>query len=437
MDDATAVVRACDLAAIVDGMSDFIDTHLHLRIDVPGRLQPDRLQRALLALTHGLPELAGRFERRWWRSRWHIDPDPHWHIEEVEVSSAEAAELRERTLYAEPFEPHDTLPVRAVLLHMPEHDRLLLRVSHLLADGGGSKNLCYRIARAYRAVGDDPSWNEPPVPSPHFVVRLLRAFRWRRLPAMLLALAKEAWDNRPMRPIHVPMGGPGPSTAHYRALHLQPARVERMRARWKARGVTLNDLALAAFTRAVVLAFPEASAARSHAAVVATADLRQYEPAALDVCNHSSLRPLVLRRLPLPAPEQTVAAVRRVTRGWKASMTSLLQCIPAGMVAAVTPHAFGRWAVSLLLHRGRRISGACTGLTNIGPIRAEDLDFGDGPCIAARVTSPVAHPYMLIAAVTGCAGALDFTVGYRSPQVEHDAIRRLVQVLDRELAALE
>jgi NRPS condensation-like uncharacterized protein len=431
-------LTACPLSALVDGMGAHIDTHLHVRIDVPGRLDPERLRRAVEVVSQRLPELAGRFEPRWWRSRWNIDPDPDWELDELELGSPEAADLRERSLYGEPFEPHEALPLKGLLLHLPEHDRLLLRVSHLLADGGGTKNLCYRLARAYRGLGGDPAWVEPPVPRAHITLRMLRIVQWRRLPAMVVGALDEIAANRPMRAIHVPMGPDSSSTAHYRELHLEPARVQRLRERWKPGGITLNDVALSAFMRAVVMAFPEANAQRTHAALVATNDMRLYENApGLDVCNHSGLRPLVIRRLPLPAPEDSLALVRRATRRWKAGMTGLLLALPVGMLASVIPHAWGRALVDRLLSRFRRVQGACTGLTNIGPIRAEDLDFGDGPCLAARVTVPLPRPYMLIGALTGCNGSLDFTVGYRSPQVAHEDARRLMETLDRELMALE
>jgi NRPS condensation-like uncharacterized protein len=430
-------VTADPFAAAVDGMGDHIDTHLHVRVDVPGRLVAPRLRRALEVLARSVPALGAHFERRWWRCRWQLDPAPDWRIDEHHDVSHDAAEEHEATLYAEPFEPHTSLPVRMVLLHLPEHDRLLLRVSHLLADGGGTKNLCYRIAQCYRMVGDDPAWVCPPVPHPHPLPRLISCFELRRLPAMIRGALEELFDNRPMRPMLVPMGPPGPGVARFRALHLPAARVARLRERWRARGVTLNDLAIAAFTRAVVLCFPESNAQRTHAALVATADLRQYHPPLRDVCNYSALRPLVFGRLPLPAPEDNLARVVATTGPWKRGRTGVLLGIPAMAVLSILPHAI----IRAFLHRflGRLITpeGACTGLTNIGPIDDAALDFGDGPCTAAMVISPLAPTPTMIAAVTGCAGALDFTVAFRDPQLDPARAQQLIEAVDRELAALE
>ncbi len=425
------------ISNIVDGIHTLTDTHLHVRIDVPNRLDPEGIQAALRALSGALPELAGRFERRWWRSRWILDPEPRWPLEEREVEDEERAEALERELFERPFEPFGTLPLTVVLLHLPEHDRLLLRVNHLLADGGGTKNLCYRIAECYRMLSDDPGWVPSPIRPGLFALRVLRSGQLRRLPWALLNLCHELAANRPMRLIHAPMGSGGPSTAHYEALHLPAERVLRLRRRWKAQGVTLNDLALAAFSRALVLCFPQANARSTHAALVATADLRQYAPPVHDVCNYSVLRPIVFQRLPLPDPTRFVASVHSAARVWKEGQVGALLAAPLTPLFHLLPHAWSRSLVAKLLRRGPSGPRACAALTNIGPIDAEALDFGGGPARAARVLTPVAHAPMLIAALTGCAGTLDFSVGYREPQLSRTDALRLVATLDRELSALE
>ena len=432
-------IVADPFAAAVDAMGEHIDTHLHVRIDVPGRLEAPRLHQALSALARGVPELGARFERRWWRSRWVLDPTPAWRIDERHAVTPQTAEQHEASLYAEPFEPRGQLPVRMELLHLPEHDRLLLRVSHLLADGGGTKNLCYRLAHCYRELSNEAAGLQPAelVPHPHPLGRLLASLKLRLLPAMVVGALQELFDNRPMHPMRVPMGPSGPGEARFLALHLPSSRVNRLRARWRADGVTLNDLVIAAFTRAVVLCFPEENSRRSHAALVVTADLRQYRQPLRDVCNYSSLRPLVSGRLPLPAAEDNLARVLRATRAWKAGQTGILLGVPVMLVATCLPHAFTRAFLTRFLARLVTPAGACTGLTNIGPIDAQALDFGHGPCAAARVLSPLAPTPTMITALTGCAGALDFSIAYREPQLDSADAQRLMDGMDRELAALE
>ncbi len=435
---ATRPLVAADVyAAAVDGVSAISDTHLHVRVDVPGRLDAERLLAAIAALSRSVPALAARFRRGWWRAYWVPDPDPRWDLQEYhDVSSVQAEEI-EACLYALPFVACGELPLRLRLLHMDGHDRLLLRVNHLLGDGGGTKNLCYLLARTYRELGTNPAWSPPPQRVPQPLLRMLRSMRLSRLPALILGALDEIIANRPMRPFLVPMDGNGSGTNRLASLHLPPSRVDRLRAKWRGQGVTLNDLALSAFSRAVVRAFPQVNATCSHASFVVTADLRQYRPPTLDVSNFSSLRPLSLGRLPLPGPREQLRRVLRATRTWKAGQTGLLLATSSIAMVSILPYAWiqrvVRFFLGLLLGR----KGGFIALTNIGPIQARLLDFGHGPCLAARVASPIASPPMLIAALTGCAGALDFTLGYREPLLARSAVRRLLDALDKELAALE
>jgi len=78
------------------------------------------------------------------------------------------------------------------------------------------------------------------------------------------------------------------------SLHLPAARVARLQARWRPRGVTLNDIFCSALCRAVVLAFPEANARRSHAWLLVTGDLRRSLP---DDVDPSHLPPAHLGRI--------------------------------------------------------------------------------------------------------------------------------------------
>ncbi len=427
---------ASPYAAGVDGLGVIADTDLHVCIDLPGRLELPRLRAALVATAAGVPELAGRLERRWWRYRWQLDPQPDWDLREHHrVDSQQARELELR-LFDLPFEPTTALPIRLWLLHMEDGDRLLLRISHLLADGGGSKNLCYRVAEAYRRLDAEPGWRPQPQRLPHPVRRLLRCLRWRQLPALLLGWLDELWDNRPMRPLFVPMGSDTSGQKRFELLHLSAERVSRLRARWSPQGVTLNDLALAAFTRAVQASFPEPNSQRSHAVLVVTGDLRKHEQPQLDVCNFSAIRPLELGSLPLGEPVDHLQQLARTTARWKRGGAGLMGFSVGIIGLSLLPHALIRGFFTTALRAIRATQKGTAALTNIGPIQAELLDFGRGPCRAAWVAAPVAHPPMMITALTGCAGALDFTVAYQTPALAPEQARRLLAAFDRELDAL-
>ncbi|MFH1468295.1 MAG: hypothetical protein ABIO70_28160 [Pseudomonadota bacterium] len=421
--------------AAVEGINVLADTHLHVVIDVPGRLDAALLRRALQAVSRDVPELGAVLERRISGPRWVAQADPSWEIlERCGVGESEAA-IEEADLYALPFEPYGALPLRARLLHLAERDRLLLRVSHLLADGGGCKNLCYRLAAACAAIAagrPPPRW---PNPRPNPLLRLLRSLRLRALPWSLLDLLDDLLVNRLLRPACPPFEVGLRGEARCARLHLPTARVAHLRARRRAPRPTVNDLMLAAFSRALAAVEPAGSGARA-VQVIATSDLRLLEGGADDVCNYSALRPFDLGRLPLPAPEEHLARVMRATSLWKRGRPGLLASIIAIGTASLLPRSLAARLVHGLLGGMVRLQGRGVALTNIGPIDAARLDFGGGPCLAAHVKAPPARPPMLIAAVTGCAGALDLTVAYTVPGHPEEAVAALLAATEQELEAL-
>jgi NRPS condensation-like uncharacterized protein len=424
-----ASLPAGDFPAIVDSVGTIGDTHLHAAVDLPGRLDAGRLRDALERLALELPELRSRFAPGWWSSRWIPDPDADWTIEEHADLTPEQAVRLEDELFALPFERLPALPLQLRLLHLPDRDRLLARISHLLADGGGVKALLYRLAAACR--GDDAP---PPPRPPHPLWRLLRSIRPLRLPWLLWGLVREVTPP-PRRVLAPPMapGPAGPSGCEW--LHLPADRVARLKARWKPEGITLNDVAMAALTRALDVSYPDLPADRL--SLVVTTDFRQYERPRDDVCNYSNLRPLHLTRRPAGAPAEHVAEVARRSRAWKRGSTGLLAALSLVELALVLPNALLHGFAVRLLDVAFLRSGGCVALTNIGPIDAERLDFGTGRCLGARIAAPIGHRPLLLTALTGCDGALDFSVTFREGALPRSEVRRLVAAVDAELSRLQ
>lgn len=453
--------RAATVTALVDGLGAVADSHLHVRIDLEGRVGAALLRRALRALSQVIPELGATFERGFWGARWVLRQDPTWEIREVaDVDEAQALRL-ERALFGLPFQPTGTLPLRAWLLHGPEHDVLLLRVSHLLADGGGTKNLCYRLAEACRELARDPDWRPPAHPVPNVIFRLARAragcglrgawaeavdvFRSEKKRPRLWVDTRDAPPRSPLSPLleglegeGTPPAPAGEPTTDFVLLHLPASRVERLRERYRGQGITLNDLALAAMTRAMDRCFGGEDRAGHHVTLLVTSDLRRYEdPPRHDVSNFSNLRPLVTGVLPCPSVPENLRRVVHATRLWKAGATGLFATRLLLLMLVGLPHGIFRWMVGGVLQRVLLRDRGITALTNIGPLVAHRLDFGHGPCRHARVLAPVARgDGLLITALTGCRGALDLSIAYKTPWQDRAALERLRDVFDEELSLL-
>jgi len=413
----------------VEGIAVLALERLQVTVDLPGPIDAERLRRAIRETTRSVPELAGRFQPRFWRSSWVASDPPVWKVEEA--SDGAAADAVEQQRFAMPFDHADPLVVTVV--HREGGDRIVAQVSHLLGDGGGTKELMYRIAAAYRrdAAGEPPP---EPVPRPgHPLWRLLRGVRITRLPMYLLGVFEQFWALRPSTGSDVPMARVEDPVARCARLHLPAGRIERLKARWKGDGVTVNDLLLAAFARALQ-ALDDGPPGEIN--LVVTADLRQLLDQPAHVENLSALHSLRLGTRPLPPPAEMVARVRALTRRWKETGLGLATAIYSVMLAAALPARWLTRMVAALVSSGPPARVSRIVLTNMGPIDEARLDFGHGPCTAAYILPPLGHHPALIAGATGCCGAVDLTVAYREPALPREAVEDLVQAVDRELVVL-
>ena len=431
-------IPALPLVTVVEAIGAVAVPVLHVGIDVSGRLAAARLSRAVEAVACTVPELAGRAEIGRWSPRWVLDEVPAWPVEEHDDVSAAQADALERALFGRPFQSLGSRPLDVVLVHGPEHDRVLLRVNHLLADGGGTKELAYRIAQAYRRVGDEPGWRPEPTTRRSPLRRLVGLLRPWHAASYLAGFVDQVWAViAPGAGLRAGMQPVEAGVARAGRLRVDAARVEQLKARWRDQGVTLNDLLLAAFGRALDRCFGDAAGQRPCVNLVVTSDLRQFVDDPDEVENFSTIHVVRLGRRPMPDPEGTVARVRAATARWKRTWLGLpfavvavamVSWMPSGWLLRMARHAVVGWPLA----ETTRVV-----MTNIGRIDALRLDFGHGPATAAWVLPPPGRPPVLAAAATGCAGAVDFSVAWYEPAMAAQAVDALLAVMDEAVEALQ
>lgn len=427
-------IPASPLVPAVEGISALADNALVVVIQLHGTLDVDRLRRAIRAVAEDLPELGARPRQGFWRTRWEVDENPRWPVtEHVVRDDAGAAEL-EAELFARPFSLEGELPLEALLVHLADGDRLMIRVNHLLADGGGTKELAYRIASACRALEADPAWRPVPARRWHAVWRLLAAWRPWRVPAYILGVLDDLWSLRPGRGMTVPMARGEVEATRCGRLHLDAGYVQTLRDRWRDTGATVNDLLVTAFARALERAFPDVSAPEIN--LVCTADLRQLISAADEVENLSAIHTLRMGRRPLPQPRDLLRHTLAQTDRWKRGYLAYGIVTALVALAAALPGAWVRRGVAhFVLHGPPQRLGSVV-FTNMGRLDPRRLDFGTGPCAHAYILPPIGDPPALIAAATGCCGAVDVTVAYREPALVGTQVDRLLEAVEDELTAL-
>jgi NRPS condensation-like uncharacterized protein len=305
--------------------------------------------------------------------------------------------------------------VRVFLLRKPDGDRLAVKVSHGIADAGGTKHYVRALSSIYRALGDDASF----VPAPNLaglrgIGQLFRALPLRAHPRVILNFWRELWGlNVPVvtHRIDLPLCDPAPRGFAVR--HLPAEKVALISAYGRVSGATLNDILMAAFARAQIdLGRWDGT---SHLRLQTTVDLRRYLPGQRTgaVCNLSAFDYAFLGTDPGTDFDDTLKRITAITRRRKADWTGITLICAAPIMWSMGFAAMTR-TFRRLFRRGIEQRNQPNALTNMGPIAPEDVDFGVRPLSAWLLTPPI-NPPLFGVGLTGYAGTVTLSAGAPVP----------------------
>ncbi len=415
----------------------FFRPQIHLVLDLDGALEPDRLARALRLLLDAEPVLGCDYESRWWRSRWRrIDAAALDEADLLEVVEGGDREELGQAFLGRAMPPLEGPQLRALLHRDGGGDRLLIKVHHRAADAGGVKELGYRLAAIYRALGDDPGHR----PTPRLGDRSLwqayhRVLPWR-LPGLLRhALAELGPWTWPWHTLHFPTGRWDAAAPRTALTHLDAVTVGTMRDHGRPRGATLNDLLLAAVVR--VVARERGWDGRVPLRVVSTADLRRHLPDERTggLCNLSGFILIHVGRELGERFGDTLGHVLRATARVKGPYLGLSWDL-LGLLLAMGPHGAGRalFARSIRMEIG---SGHMPLLvTNMGPIDDALLDRFGPPLRHAFLVCPPIREGVYGLGVSGFRGTLTLSTAASPGTLPTATLERVFAGVERELEAV-
>ncbi len=358
-------------AALFGSMARYGDLGVHAVVDLRRRFARDELERAVEAAIAAFPVMGRCYEPRAWRDRWRVVDGPIG--ESVHVVD-EPDDLEEQTAAwaRRPIDVTRERPIRVVSLPRAGGSRLILSLSHIAADGGGMAAVGNVLGA--RLYGLTPA---APVEQRRSLSASLEGLRWHHLPI----LARDAIGtlSGPFQLLRAgkrdrPFSTHTSRQASWRHLRIGSADLDRVKARCRPAGASVNDALIAALARV--------SATRSSSGpvvVMYTMDLRRYAGSPrLTAANTSTILVAVVPRDSVADLATTAAAVAAITgkqRRGLAGPASLL--VPMSM-AVGAPHAFvrrmTRWMepviVDLPLSRGLMV-------TNVGRIDEGLSAFGD------------------------------------------------------------
>jgi len=334
-------------------MDRYGDLGIHAVIDLRRRFSRAQLEEAMQAAITAFPVMGRRYVPGFWRDRWEPVEGPI--AESVHVVD-EPGDLEKQTASwaHQPIDSMRERPLRLVSLPRGQGSRLVLTVTHLAVDGGGAAAVGHVLGA--HLYGRPPS---APVDARRNVGSALEGLRWHHLPVLARDLAVAA--VAPLRTLaaakrerHFPTAPTIESS--WRHLTIPAADVERIKARCKPHGASVNDALIAALARVAAT-----RSSKGPLAVMYTMDLRRYAGSArLTAANTSSILSVIVPRSEVGDLASTARAVSRITKRQHRGLAGPAFILGPLALSLGGPHAWARqiirwmhpWMIELPLTRG-------------------------------------------------------------------------------------
>lgn len=396
------------------GLAEFM---LQIEMEFDCSLDADRLARALDLLLDAEPVLGCRLATK--------PILPYWKRvsgDERKIFSIAAAELEYDSFRVKPIDFTSGPQVKACLFRAADGDRLLLKVSHIAADAGGTKETAARLADIYSRLGNDPHYiPEPNLRGDRGIAQLFRQVPIGKIPVVFSDFLRGTWTHTappPTLTLPLPEIDAHRRELSYTVRSLDVERTTALSAYGRERHATLNDMVIAAAFRALAAtAHWDGSAGLF---LQMTFDYRRwYLPFghAGGICNLSGFE------YPTPGSElgtdfeATLARISTFTRRRKERMPGLAIAFTSPFLMSL-PY-FGLKAFFKALEGGLIADkNHPDTFTNMGPIEKETLMFGKKPPRRAWMLVPPIYPPIFGFGMSGYAGSLTLSSGGPRPIME-------------------
>jgi len=420
-----------------DAMSTVYVPQIHLMLEFEGRLDRERMARALRLCLDAEPVLGCRFVPRWIR--------PYW-VRLSEDALDQASLLREVTGDADVFQKAeeeflaDVLDgtrgpqIKALLFSGEGKDRLLVKINHQVADAGGIKEFGYLLGSLYRKIAEEPGFR----PVPNFGSRSMRQVYNRFLPRRFFGIMRRYFRDIastlfPYKSLAFPSGSEKKGAPAFVFKRFGAERVRELRSFGGRTGATLNDLVVTAMLRALVrlTGWTGDGALRMAGAV----DLRRYIPGGRGaaLCNLSSFYFPTLGGELGDGFDETLAGVKARIDAMKPDYLGLGFLFGGYLQIAAWPFAMKKAFIRGMFANAIRTGNTSPAMTNLGPIEDAPLDFGAPRVSAAEVVVPSACPPLFVSGLSGFRDTLTLSAGFFESAIPRSRVEEFFSLVDEEL----
>lgn len=419
------------------------DSSIRCVIGFDGRVDADRMARAVRLALDAEPVLGCRFVRGAFRQYWERmeNPDAATLFEVVETSEYDQnigdflAALPVLDIYNGP-------QVRVWLLRSAK-DKLVISLQHVACDGGGAHDYMALLASIYCNLSGNPSYRpEPNITGSRSLNQVLKNFRLADYFPLLRRGLRDFYQYmfplvRKVPPaMHMPF-----SRGAMVVRTFGPELFRKFKEYGHRRKATVNDMLTAAFLRAFF--GNEGSEEDLYLRIVGTVDLRRYLPdkKADAICNLSSFIYLGLGRGLGATFDDTLSRVSSRMTALKNDFIGFGPVPLSAFLFRMLPFSAALW-VHDKLGNPQKIQASCGRdiaplFSNVGIIDAEKLAFGGAAVVSAYITTPVATPPVLVLGLTGFGESVTIAAGFCETVVTKDEVNRILNSMEKELLKCE
>lgn len=347
-------------------LRDYNDNTIRFVLDYTAVLDPDVLRQAVKAVVESVDVLHGTFFTDGTMGYWRINEDAgetnYFHYVQTDGNTAKTA----TSLSLLPVYPEDRVQLHVTLLQSEEASSLVVRISHLICDGGDGKYLLSKLVEAYNMILHTGTAAELKVKdgsrAPEKVYEKLGMGDMKELMSNPLSSVETAYPY--------PSDAEGMARVTKKVIPAQVMSAARKRA--KTVGATANDLLVAAFYHAY--ASMETVDSSMPMSVTSMMDLRRHCAGGESegLCNMSGAMPTILENGCTGSFSDTLEEIVKQTTAAKENPYAGLEGMP--IMHGLT-RTMPIWLLQLAV--GKIYGKMSLGLTNLDNLKCADYALGD------------------------------------------------------------
>jgi NRPS condensation-like uncharacterized protein len=303
-------------------------------------------------------------------------------------------------------------PLVQIGIFRSARDRIVFKVSHLIVDAGGTKQVAYMIAGLYRQLTDTPAMEVTPnFKGDRSFAQVMKQFGWRDKFAWLRLAFRDAWKRAvPWNKLPLKGSTGQPTQRTYSYVHTSQAEGEQLKLLSRQHQATINDILITALARGIYeyLDAPNGTPLR----LVNTVDLRRYMPRgeAEALCNLSCFSYPCLG----PKTDQTfteqLSIASHTMQTLKKDVLGMGDVPSVGLLVRWAP--FGILRVLFVPLIKRLYPMMSPAFTNMGRIDEDKLRFDDVGIEHAWLTASVIYPPFLVGGISGFRNRITLSLGH-------------------------